>query len=143
MCLIKNKKYHPFNRPLIAKEDIVCYKVLTRFYDDSPDIFRTPFQYEKIRVQAYLKYQIPFIAEDKYKLCSFWRHKLGFSRIVESGFIHTFTDIHPISLPISVHRALHRGEFVFKCIIPRGTKYFIGINNAYASKKIIFLEQLK
>lgn len=21
MCLIKNKKYHPFNRPLIAEED--------------------------------------------------------------------------------------------------------------------------
>ena len=28
MCLVKNKKHHPFNRPLIAEEDIVCYKHL-------------------------------------------------------------------------------------------------------------------
>ena len=134
MCLIKDKKHHPFNRPLIAGEDIVCYKVLTQHCCDSPDIFRTPFQLEPIRIPVYLNCQIPFIAWDDSKFCSFWRHKLGFSRIVESGFIHTYRNRYFI--PFIRH------EFVFKCIIPEGTEYFIGINNDYASERIIFLERL-
>ena len=28
MCLVKDKRYHVFNRPLVAEEDIVCYKQL-------------------------------------------------------------------------------------------------------------------
>lgn len=49
MCLIKDKNHHPFNRPLVADEDIVCYKVLFQYFIDSPDILRTPYQYQKIR----------------------------------------------------------------------------------------------
>jgi hypothetical protein len=134
MCLIKDKKHHPFNRPLIAGEDIVCYKVLTQNAWDSPDILRTPYQYQKIRIQVYLDYQIPFTAWDEHEFRSFWRHKLGFSRVVESGFIHTYRDNHFIPL--------YKREWVFKCIIPKGTEYFIGIDNDYASERIIFLERL-
>lgn len=135
MCLIKDKKHHLFNRPLVADEDIVCYKVLTKNAWDSPDILRTPYQYQKIRIQVYLDYQIPFTAWDEHEFCSFWRHKLGFSRVVESGFIHTYRDNHSIPL--------YKKEFVFKCIIPKGTKYFIGVDNDYASERIIFLEKLE
>lgn len=42
MCLIKDKRYHPFNRPLIAKEDIVCYKQL---YLNCENILITPCTY--------------------------------------------------------------------------------------------------
>lgn len=134
MCLIKDKKYHPFNKPLVADEDIVCYKVLAQFITDPPDVFRTPFQFDPIRVQLYINCQIPFVAWGDIELCSFLKHKLGLSRIVESGFIHTFRGKH--SIKILKH------EFVFKCIIPKGTEYFIGTNNDYASKKIIFLEKI-
>lgn len=135
MCLIKDKKHHPFNRPLVADEDIVCYKVLFQYFVDFPDILRTPYQYQKIRIQVYLDYQIPFTAWDEHEFRSFWRHKLGFSRVVESGFIHTYRDNHSI--------LSFRNEYVFKCIIPKGTKYFIGVDNDYASERIIFLEKLE
>lgn len=135
MCLVKDNKYHPFNKPLVAEENILCYKVLTRVLPGgSPDEFLTPFQLEPIRMSVYLNCQIPFIAWDDSKFCSFWRHKLGFSRIVESGFIHTFRVEDAIRI--------NKYESVFKCIIPKGTKYFVGINNDYASERIIFLEQL-
>jgi hypothetical protein len=134
MCLYKDKKHHPFNRPLVAGEDIVCYKVLTQALPGSPNVFCTPFQLEPIRIPVHLNYQIPFIAQDDNKFCSFWRHKLGFSRIVESGFIHTFRENYFIPL--------HRYESLFKCIIPKGTEYFIGIDNDYASERIIFLEKI-
>lgn len=135
MCLIKDKKHHPFNRPLVADEDIVCYKVLFQYFIDSPYILRTPYQLQPVRIQVYLDYQIPFTAWDEYEFRSFWRHKLGFSRVVESGFIHTYRDNH--STPLG------KKELVFKCIIPKGTKYFIGVDNDYASERIIFLEEIK
>ena len=31
---------------------------------------------------------------------------------------------------------------VFECIIPKGTKYFVGIQGDYASERIIFLEKI-
>lgn len=135
MCLYKDKKHHPFNKPLVADKDIVCYKALIQSLPDSPDIFLTPFQLEPIRIPVYINCQIPFIARDDNKFCSFWKHKLGFSRIVESGFIHTFKEKHSISL--------RRYGFIFKCIIPKGVKYFIGTDNDYASERIIFLEEIK
>ena len=134
MCLIKDKKYHPFNKPLIAEEDIACYKALVHSSIDSPNILRTPFQLEPIRISVYLNCQIPFIAGDDSKFWSFWQHKLGFSERVGSGFIHTYRDMSFTSLLRQVR--------IFKCIIPKGTEYFIGTDDDYASKKIIFLEEL-
>lgn len=134
MCLYKDKKHHPFNKPLIAEEDIVCYKALVHSSIDPPGMLHTPFQLEPIRISVYLNYQIPFIAGDDSKFWSFWQHKLGLSKRVGSGFIHTYRSI----LLDCVIRRVH----VFKCIIPKGTEYFIGIDDDYASKKIIFLEQL-
>lgn len=136
MCLIKNKKHHPFNRPLIAEEDIVCYKQLCV---NRLNEIVTP--YEKIPVptkciQKNIKKRIPFKAEILNKFEFIWRHVLGFSNIVTDGFIHTFS----LSVP---YRDLFYGDRVFKCIIPKGTKYFIGEDNEYASEQIIFGEQLK
>mgnify|MGYP006874639238 CR=1 FL=1 len=134
MCLYKDKKYHPFNKHLIAEEDIVCYKALVHSSIDPPDILRTPFQSEPIRISVYLDYQIPFIAREDSKFLSFWQHKLGLSKRVGSGFIHTYRSIYFAPAIRQVH--------LFKCIIPKGTEYFIGTDDDYASKKIIFLEQL-
>ena len=136
MCLIKDKKHHPFNRPLIAEEDIVCYKQLCT---NRSNAIVTP--YEKIPIptkciQKNKKKRIPFKAEILNKFEFIWRHVLGFSNIVTDGFIHTF------SLSVS-HQYLFCSEHVFRCIIPKGTKYFIGEGDEYASEQIIFREQLK
>lgn len=137
MCLVKNKKYHPFNRPLIAEEDIVCYKHL---YIIDKNEFVTPHTWVPIPIkciQKNTKKRIPFKAEILNKFEFIWKHKLGFSNVVTDGFIHTYSSAPP-------YDNLFRGDRVFKCIIPKGTKYFIGENESeYASEQIIFGERLK
>lgn len=136
MCLIKDKRFHPFNRPLIAKEDIVCYKQL---YLNCANILITPCTYFPVPtkcVQKNKRKRVPFKAEILNKFEFILKHVLGFSNVVTDGFIHTH------SLTVS-YCELSRGDSVFKCIIPKGTKYFIGEDDDYASEQIIFVEQLK
>lgn len=137
MCLFKDRKHHPFNRPLIAEEDIVCYKHL---YINGLNELITPHTRVRVPVkciQKNVKKRIPFKAEILNKFQFIWRHKLGFSNIVTDGFIHTFSLVPP-------YNNRFWGDRIFKCIIPKGTKYFIGKGgNEYASEQIIFKEQLK
>lgn len=53
--------------------------------------------------------------------------------IVKGGFIHTYKYFYGSIQNQTYH--------VFKCIIPDGTKYYVG-NGEYASKEIIILERL-
>ena len=129
MCLIKDKERHPFNRPLIAKEDIVCFKQLE--LSDSYG-YLTPCTYSIVPTEC-LKKKVPFKAKIRNEIVFIWRHVLGFSNIVEDGFIHSHVDNPPF-------RFLYT---TFKCIIPKGTKYFIGDDQDYASEQIIFVEQLQ
>ena len=136
MCLYKDKKHHPFNRPLIAEEDIVCYKQL---YLNCANMLVTSCRYILVPIKCIQKNKrkrVPFKAEIVNKFKFIWRHVLGFSNIVEDGFIHTFSSKEPF-------RYLFWHDRVFKCIIPKGTKYFVGEHGDYASEQIIFVEQLE
>lgn len=126
MCLFKDKRYHPHNRPLIAKEDITCYKKLSQI----EDTYITPCTHTQVPIEC-IRDKVPFKAEILSKFKFIWRHVLGFSHSVEDGFIHAF------------QCDTYRKSYVtFKCIIPKGTEYFIGIDGHIASKEIIFLEEL-
>lgn len=129
MCLFKAKGLHPFNRPLVAKEDIVCYKQLSQIEEN---IYVTPCIYIQVPIEC-IRDKVPFKAEILNKFSFIWRHVLGFNNIVTDGFIHSHTYLPGNSFLY----------YTFKCIIPKGTKYFVGINGDYASEQIIFLEQLK
>ena len=136
MCLYKDKKHHPFNRPLIAKEDIVCYKQLCV---NVHNVIVTPITKVPIPrkcIQKNKKKRIPFKAEPLNKFMFIWKHVFGFSNEVTDGFIHTFS-----TEPLHYNYFWH--GHVFKCIIPKGTKYFIGDDKDYASEQIIFVDQLK
>lgn len=127
MCLIKNKKHHPHNRPLIAKEDIICYKKLQQI----GNTYITPCTYTQVPIEC-IRNKVPFKAEILSKFKFIWKHILGFDNSVEGGFIHSFQKNYG-----------YRNLAVFKCIIPKGTKYFVGHIEEYASEQIIFIEQLK
>ena len=130
MCLFKDKKHHPFNKPLIAKEDIVCYKQLeTSHFTDG---YVTPCTYSVVPAEC-LKKKVPFKAKILNKFEFIWRHVLGFSNIVTDGFIHTHVYVPGRSFLY----------YNFQCIIPKGTKYFIGNNDDYASEQIIFLKRIQ
>lgn len=128
MCLFKAKGLHPFNRPLIAEEDIVCYKQLdTKRFTNR---YITPCTCSVVPAECVEK-KIPFKAEILNKFEFIWRHVLGFSDIVTDGFIHSHAHLPGNSFLYST----------FQCMIPKGTKYFIGINDDYASEQIIFLRR--
>ena len=136
MCLVKDKRYHVFNRPLVAEEDIVCYKQL---YVNCNSEIVTPYTNIPVPtkcIQKNKKKRIPFKAEIVNKWKFIWRHVFGFSNVVADGFIHTFS-----SAPL--YQSLGWGDRVFQCIIPKGTKYFIGLDGEYASEQIIFGDRLK
>lgn len=130
MCLYKDKKHHPFNRPLVAEEDIICYKQLETVY--LTDRYVTPYTYSMVPTDC-LNEKVPFKAEIINKAQFIWRHILGFSNVVTDGFIHSCVDNLPPCFP----------HTTFKCIIPKGTKYFVGEHRDYASEQIIFVEQFR
>lgn len=127
MCLIKDREFHPHNRPLIAKDDIICYKKLSQIGEN---VYVTPCTYIQVPIEC-IRNKVPFKAQMLSKFKFIWRHILGFSNSVEDGFIHAFQQ-----------NQWFRGYETFKCIIPKGTEYFIGKDNHIASKEIIFLEEL-
>lgn len=127
MCLFKNKEYHPHNRPLVAKEDIICYKKLLQIGKN----YETPCTYTQIPIEC-IRDKVPFKAEILSKFKFIWKHVLGFSNSVEDGFIHAFQR----------DNGFRGGYTTFECIIPKGTEYFIGRGGHIASKEIIFLEKL-
>lgn len=128
MCLFKDKRLHSNNRPLIAEKDISCYKNLQQIRSN---VYITPCTYAQVPVEC-IQDKVPFKAVILHKLVFIWRHVLGFSNCVEDGFIHSFQEDDG-----------SRHYTQFKCIIPKGTKYFIGKYGDYASEQIIFEEQLK
>lgn len=127
MCLFKDGKYHPHNRPLIAEEDIVCYK---KVFGPINGKYITPYTDTIIPTEC-IENKVPFKAKIVQKFRFFWNHILGMSNIVDDGFIHIYT-----------YPAQEFRHTTFKCIIPKGTKYFIGEGVDLASKKIVFLERV-
>lgn len=127
MCLIKDKVFHRHNRPLIADRDIPCYKKLQQV---GKNTYITPITDTQVPIEC-IQDKVPFEAQILSKFKFIWNHILGFGRFVEDGFIHSFQEDDG-----------YRLYEVFKCIIPKGTKYFIGYEGEYASERIIFLEKL-
>lgn len=130
MCLFKNLKIHPNLRPLRAKSDIVCFKVLIK----TSKKFITPNQGMEISLDC-LYHKQPLKASILSYFRFFKYHILGKRGIVTDGFIHTHE---------TLNLSIYAPEYytIFKCIIPKGTWYYRGLANQYASRKIIFLEQL-
>lgn len=127
MCLLKAKRLHPFNRPLVAKEDIVCYKKLYQF---TKNVYFTPCTKVQVPIEC-IQHKVPFEAQILSKSEFIWRHILGFSNCVEDGFIHSFQE-----------SGYSSSFMTFKCLIPKGTKYFVGMQGDYASERIIFLKRM-
>ena len=115
MCLISKWRF-----PKIAKRDIVCYKILER----RNGLYMTPYMDTVIEISK------PLIAKGN----SF---SLRNVRNKGAGYIHTYTT-RPMIPPIGL---FHKPS-VWKCIIPKGTKYHKSIHGVeYCSKQIIFIEK--
>lgn len=124
MCLYTYDK-----KPLIAKEDIICYKAVE--YNPELDTYNTPFQ--RTDITEYVKNK------------TIWRDSSEVQRTVadvdifgKSLYETGIGYIHALRGPYG--RALYH---VYKCIIPKGTEYYIGLNDDICARAIQFVEEYK
>ena len=125
MCLLSLS-----DNPKVADKDIVCYKFLDRL---GPFRYMTPIREVKLWKFPYLK-KI-FVAKGTEEA---ERDPLQRRYVVGEGFIHTFAKM---SDEYS-RRGLH-DVVLFRCIIPKGTKYFKSMDGSeYASREIVILNKV-
>lgn len=142
MCLYSLDRF-----PKISEKDIECYKLM--YLKDSSK-YVTPFIKMELPIskekiighELKCKYGIIRILNTIFKipiktsLSNGVKIKLF---IIDKGFIHTYINIEEcLKFRNSIKDAL-----IFKCIIPKGSKYYEDhIFHAYASNKIIFKEEV-
>lgn len=114
MCLNAKGNYK------IAKEDIVCYKILSENYYGE---LYSPFTLFKIKTDVVMT------AEGKTEI-----EKFRDVKRISRGYFHTFK----VRKTAVEHSCGPRP--VYECVIPKGTKYWegkFGTALGYASKKLI------
>lgn len=113
----------------IAESDIVCYKIL-RMLDNGR--FATPYVGKKVSNKV---------------LCGKRLFKPSFFSIKDIRNVSNFKEIrrgyiHCYASKPNPHYVMSR-EIVFKCVIPKGTRYWYDeIYGEYAARKIRFVEEM-
>ncbi len=115
MCLVSKRRF-----PKKAKKDIICYKLLEKFEEK----YYTPCRGIYVDINKELKAK-------GISLSIIEPYEKG------EGYIHSFRTLPHRDALESSGWNLSRIS-IFKCIIPKGTKYHIGNNYDICSKKIIF-----
>ncbi len=136
MCL-----YTKNNQFSIAKENLICYKVLA-FYDGG---FMTPYQ-KTFMPKNVIDGKIPFIAMGEKQIQQGY---LSVSCVIGGGFIHTYKSLIS-AFYLKNHLGIMYPEYVFcifECEIPKGTKYYEGEDDfceaSFASEKINFVKEME
>lgn len=151
MCLyLKDKK------PKIAKRNIVCYKILnrTRRFNWTTDrvekAYTTPYQHTPINlvnddiIEGIRCFEPDSSTSDISPISPNldFLHTEGWKWVMHGGCIHSYRYKKDANFMWS-----DAGQVIFKCIIPKGTEYYEGIDGIhqknYASKKIRFVKQIK
>ena len=131
MCLYINST----DQQLVAKEDLVCYKVLIKYHDNT---FVSPYRNKRYSPKK------EYVIKDRV------RRKNEFSDIdgIYGGVIHTL-DYYPDAERLAryIHEHERRPICIFSCIIPKGTRYYEGhdvvFQDCYASKKLFINELIE
>lgn len=123
MCLEVNTQYK------IAKEDIVCYKILEKDYNG--DLF-SPFTLFRWDLNKFTKAKGRPISTI-----------FNGPKYITIGYFHTFKSI--VAAKKQLMLCSNRNHLICKCIIPKGTKYWEGLYEGYkgfASKNLIIESKL-
>lgn len=100
------------SKKLVAKEDIVCYKILRKRGNE----LYTPYQEVKIKPGIFKA--TGTLSED----CGTRRKTVG------EGVIHTFAKYDQAR-----DEKGRENTLIYKCVIPKGTNYYIGLFEAFLS----------
>lgn len=131
MCLVTF-----LQKPLIAKENIICYK---QFYMCSAEsIMLTPVTEYAVAIPK----NTPTMMDDTSKPIEIGHLPIGTTYkdmilskpayTIGAGMIHAYIDSNSIK-----NFAYHKK---FKCIIPKGTEYYTGLNKDICAKKLLIVE---
>ena len=126
MCLIKLSKI-----PRIATNDIVVYKLV--LMDDEKvnnHSLCTPYMYIPINLGEIARAKGLNIFEIFFSL---------FSRYIEKGFIHSYQRLNVARIHYRLLNNMMPAKIV-RCVIPKGTLYFIGEDEEIASRKLLYVE---
>lgn len=144
----------------IAKEDIICYKVLNRVIDDNGNLhLTTPFCNKPItddilkgkpfRPDRRTKYQIEYDNLYPDRCGAGWIHVIDDKKIAVRVLRNEraiFESLTKFFKSIKEKFKNKKEILLYECIIPKGTKYISGYNSwgsGYAAKKIIFKREIK
>lgn len=140
MCLFSKKRTS-------ANKDLVCYKIIERyenFYGEC--CYKTPFQGTPVSIkviegQEFRPDPFPSISVER---------KSNSNYEVYGGFIHSYkTRWKARKMAKYMRETIFKDEKrwyeIYKCIIPKGTEYFDGVEvngfGAYASKSIKIIKK--
>lgn len=117
--------------PLRARKDIVCYKLFLS--NDYHDFMKTLY------IDYYIKKPTegcPTTMDDTDKPLSISR--FGWTRQVRAGMIHAYkTKAAADNDPICRFK-----RHTYKCIIPKGTLYYVGVYGDICAKKMLVIEEV-
>ena len=127
MCLMTKQ-----HRLIKADKDIIVYKILRR---TKTGLYTTIYTETPIPTLE-VKGDAPFKAIENV----IFRHYHGYYCISE-GVIHTFATLDAALKEKTLF--LDKTEYeIFRCVIPKGTMYVMGIRNDCASEEIVFKKRI-
>ena len=117
----------------------MCYKIVcvSKLYPwGTQEVIKTPFQDTNIPDDV-INGKNYFRAEGN--ICVI-KHGISKTRSIYGGVIHAYRD-----KDTAKNEAWPRstGKVVYKCIIPKGTRYMIGVFSDICAKKIKFVERIE
>ena len=158
MCLFTKQ-----NKAKVAKEDIVCYKVVELNFNN---IFMTPFRYTKLGTNLEglsLKAEVhsmvvnkngELIAKDIVVPNPYGTENI-YEYVVEDGAVHSYKSIDGAKKLVNFFSQGGRNGkqvfyHIFECVIPSGSEYYVGNESmfgcgaaCYASDEIKFIKEIQ
>lgn len=133
MCLFIDKNFHKHGYQIKkAEKDIECFKILLK-YPWSHSL-ETACMCAPVK-DSYITDNIPFYGDSN----GFrrWLRRVFHTDRIGGGYIHTYNARRVVENWIARESA-----HVYRCIIPKGTYYYVGRDEDYASEYILFREEL-
>ena len=113
--------------PIIAKKDITCYKIYNK---TGEGCLSSPYLGHIPSIQNFTKLESTPIM-------------MGFGKyIIKKGF-HSFKHLKDAKHEIKWYPFIYKNNIIYKCIIPKGSKYYRGISAGsitYCSESLILKE---
>lgn len=121
---------------LIAEQDIECYKMLEKWYDTwGNPYYRTPYREWLVRGDI-INGKEDFVANGVPHFSPMYIGSGHYYYQIEEGAIHAYQELSKARSEAGLWC------MVFKCVIPKGTKYAVGLYGDICAEKMKFVQKI-